>query len=453
MLVYPESKIYVLCPGNNRSETAERCHQLASQLLRLNLDTYMIYLPSVEDFNAENPVDAAYTKYNIPYDSGVEDDPQNILIVPEVAATYLYLTKETRRILWWVDVNAFLRDIAIKAADLMENILAEPMPRFFSFNRFDSDVEHWAQSEYARQFLKVNGVPEEKIYSVGDHLTQNFFDAAQNAKFTGKRNIVAYKKTGGKDFTDVVKDLSEIEWLPVEDARPEIVQKLFNRAKVYVDFGELSSREQLMREAALSNCVIITGKRGAAANDVDINIPAEFKFEETIDSALDVAAKIQDVIKNFKTELAKQQDFRDKILRERNDLFSELQTALKIAPAEKFSAGIIYGMSDIGRAIAEILFQQDGEILPKFVIDDTANLSGEDVSHEQNRHYLNLADNHRLQIISGEVAKFLYNEGRIQKFIVPTDEAAHIDIVKNAINPAEGDIIALKFEGGVDGQN
>ncbi len=452
MLIYPETKIYVLCPGNNRSETAERCHQLASQLLRLNIETYMIYLPSVEDFNAENPVDAAYEKYNIPYDSGAEDDEQNILIVPEVAATYLYLTKKARRVLWWVDVNAFLRDIAIKAADLMENILAEPMPRFFSFNRFDADIEHWAQSEYARQFLKVNGVPEEKIYSVGDHLTQNFIDAAQNSKLTGKRNLVAYRKTGGKDFTEVVKDLSETEWLPVEDARPEIVQKLFNRAKVYVDFGELASKDQLLREAALSNCVIITGKRGVMANDIDVDIPAEFKFEETIESAPDVAIKIQDAIKNFKAELAKQQDFRDKILREKTDMLKELQTALEISPAEKIPAGIIYGMSDIGRAIAEILFQQDGEILPKFVIDDTANLGSADVSHEQRRHYLNL-NNHRLQIISGEVAKFLYNEGRIQKFIVPTDEAAHIDLVKRAINPADEDIIALKFEDGDNGQN
>ena len=447
MLVYPESKIYILCPGNNRSETAERCHQLASQLIRLNLETYMIYLPSVENFNVENPVDAAYQKYNIPYDSGVEDDAKNILIVPEVAATYLYLTKETRRILWWVDVKSFLRDIAIKAADQIENILAEPMPKFFSFNRFDNDVEHWTQSEYARQFLKVNGVPEEKIFSVGDHLTQNFIDAAENSNLTNKKNLVAYKKTGGKDFTDVVKDLSENEWWPVEDARPEIVQKLFDRAKIYVDFGELASKEQLMREAALSNCVIITGKRGVAANDIDINIPAEFKFEETVDSAVDVATKIQDVIKNFEAELDKQQDFRNEILREKNNMFNELQAALEIKPAEKISAGIIYGMSDIGKAIAEILIKQDGEILPKFIVDDTAKLADENVTHEQNRHYLNL-NNHRLQIISGEVAKFLYNEGRIQKFIVPTDEKKHIDIVKRAINPADEDIIALKFEGG-----
>ena len=102
-------------------------------------------------------------------------------------------------------------------------------------------------------------------------------------------------------------------------------------------------------------------------------------------------------------------------------------------------------MSNIGRAIAEILIKQDGEILPQFIVDDTAKLADENVTHEQNRHYLNL-NNHRLQIISGAVAKFLYNEGRIQKFIIPTDAKEHIDIVKRAINPADEDIIVLKLE-------
>lgn len=432
MLLYPETKVYVLCPGNNRSDAAERCHQLCSQLLRLNVETYMVYLPSAENFDEENPVDESYKKYYVPYDSGVEDDAQNILIVPEIAATYLYLTRNARRILWWVDVDGFFRDIAVKTVDHMENLLAEPMPRFFSFNRFDNDVEHWAQSEYARQFLKVNGVPDERIYDVGDYLTQEFFAAGVGMR--AKKNLVAYRPIKGRDFTDVVKDLSDVEWLPVENMAPEVAQKLFARAKVYVDFGDFPSIERLVREAAVSNCVIITGKRGAAGNDVDINIPAEFKFDETIDGAVEVAAKIKNIMQNFKAELAKQNDFREKVLRERELFTREISSTFGVKPSEKIAAGIIGGLSDVGIKIAELLFQQDGELMPKFIIDN-ADDTGENIIHEQNRSYLNLSDEHKLQIISGAESKFLYGEGRLQKFIVTSNVKPNFAAAEDIIEP------------------
>lgn len=330
MVIYPDTKIYVLCPGNNRSSTADNCHELCKQLMIFGVEVCMIYLPANDKFNPYNPVDEMYRKYNIPYDSGVEDSERNILIVPEIAANFLYFTKKTRRILWWLNVNNFLRDIAVKTVKHFENILNSPMPRFFSFNRYDSDIEHWAQSEYARQFLKVNGVPDEKIFTVTDFLDNIFFEVLP-LKNSAKKNLIAYRKIQGSDFTDIVKELaSGVEWQPVENLTPGIVQKLFLDAKIYVDFGEHPAKEKLVREAAISNCVVITSKHGAAANDVDINISDEFKFEETIKDAVKVADKIQSALQNFEGELSKQNKFREKILREKYSFVQQIKNALEI---------------------------------------------------------------------------------------------------------------------------
>ncbi len=330
MLVYPETKIYVLCPGNNRSSTADNCHELCTQLIKRGFKVFMVYLPANENFNPYNPVDEIYKKYNIPFDDGVEDNEKNILIVPEIAANFLYVTKKTRRILWWLNVNNFLRDIAVRTVNHFENILNSPMPRFFSFNRYDSDIEHWAQSEYARQFLKVNGVPDEKIFTVTDYLDNIFFEVLP-LKNSAKKNLIAYRKIQGSDFTDIVKELaSGVDWQPVENLTPAVVQKLFLDAKIYVDFGEHPAKEKLVREAAVSNCVVITSKHGAAANDLDINIPAEFKFDETIKDAVKAGDKIQDALKNFEVELSKQNNFREKILREKYFFVEQIKSALEI---------------------------------------------------------------------------------------------------------------------------
>jgi predicted nucleotidyltransferase len=210
------------------------------------------------------------------------------------------------------------------------------MPRFFSFNRYDSDIEHWAQSEYARQFLKINGVADEKIFTVTDFLDNIFFEVLP-LKNSAKKNLIAYRQIKGSDFTDIVKELaSGVEWQAVEDLTPAVAQKLFLDAKIYVDFGEHPAKEKLVREAAISNCVVITSKHGAAANDIDINISAEFKFEETIKDAVKAADKIQSVLQDFEVELSKQKNFRERILREKYFFVEQIKSALEISKSPNY---------------------------------------------------------------------------------------------------------------------
>lgn len=424
MLVYPDTKIYVLCPSGARSDSADYCHQLCSQIARLGVKAFMVYLPA----GAQNiSVDEFYRKFHLPYDNGVEDNPKNILVVPEVASTFLYFAKQIRRVLWWVNVDNFFRDIGMRIFNQFDKILTQPMPRLFSFNSADDDVEHWAHSEYARQFLKLNGVAEEKIYTVTDFLDRIFLDNQPN--LAAKKNLVAFNPVKNRDFTDVVRKLSpNIEWRAVKNLTPEF----FSDAKIYVDFGDHTSCDKFTRAAAISGCVIISGKRGAASNDFDFNIPAEFKFDETIDAAVAVDEKIHDILDNFDAEFAKQADFRDKILREKNLAAKNLIETLGVEEPEKIPAALVHGLNNTGKNLAELLLQKDAEILPAFIVDD-----------EKNHSFLKLTDGRELPIISAADANFLYGEGRIKKFVKFTDEPAELEIIK----PAADDIITLKMEG------
>ena len=443
MLVYPDTKIYVLCPSGRRSDTADFCHQLCSKIVSLGVEAYMVYLPG----GGENiSVDDFYLRYNLPYDTGVEDSAKNILIVPEAAATYLYMTRETRRVLWWVDVDNFFRDIGLRLVNQFGKFLAQPMPKIFSFNRCDADVEHWAQSEYARRFLKINAVPDENIHTVSDCLSKNFLAYASQIDTSAKKNLIAYKPVPNRDFTDVLKNLvPDTEWRAVENLAQAAI---LAEAKVYVDFGDHGSRDKLTRAAAVSNCVVITSVRGAAAFDADFNIPDEFKFEESVRGAMTAAQKIRAALENFADELAKQNNFREKILRESDAFTEEVASALGVGVPDKIAVGIVHGLDGVGADVAEILLEQDAELFPAFLIDDDAENSPVNITHEKNFSYVNLSGGKKIPVISSADANFLYGEGRIQKFLRVSNDAAEIDFVREKLNPADGDVIALNLEEG-----
>jgi len=95
MKLYPDSKVYVCCPGNVQTGGPESLHQLAFALISLGIQTYICYfklkgLP----FNHENPVHNAYKKYHVPYTFILEDTPQNVFISPETNNSLLYDSKK-----------------------------------------------------------------------------------------------------------------------------------------------------------------------------------------------------------------------------------------------------------------------------------------------------------------------------------------------------------------------
>jgi hypothetical protein len=67
------------------------------------------------------------------------------------------------------------------------------------------------------------------------------------------------------------------------------------------------------------NC-IITGKRGAAANQDDIPIPEEFKFDDNKKNIAAIGQAIHNCIVNYDLEIQKFEPYQ-KVIREQEDLF------------------------------------------------------------------------------------------------------------------------------------
>lgn len=431
MKLYPKSKVYILCPGNLNTGGPESLHQLASVLISFGVEVYMVYIGLSDiPFDEENPVHDAYKKYHVPYVFNLEASPQNVIIVPETITSFN--SKNIRRVIWWMSVDNYLKNLINVMNGLLPNPLSRPVPRVFTFDKADKNIEHWGQSEYVRQFLRLNGV--NKIKTIETHMSQNFLRGAAHVDLTAKKNIIAYNPRKGFEITgQIIKLEPELDWRPIMGMTRMQVQELLAQAKVYIDFGEFPGRERLPREATLSGCVVITGKRGASANDVDINIPDEFKFSLEDSVPYQVIKKIQEVFEDFETAYAKQKAFRDKELNAQKVFIEAVAKALEIRKSNREIVALPQGFNDGASLLIEKLQRESA--LPSFIVDDMmstaemANLSEGLIIREQNRNYLRL-EGKLIEIINRDDAKFLYLEGRIKKFAL--------------LNPTDDELVAMK---------
>lgn len=57
----------------------------------------------------------------------------------------------------------------------------------------------------------------------------------------------------------------DLRWVPLIGMTTEEMRSCMSKSKVYIDFGNHPGKDRIPREAAISGCIVITGKRGAAA--------------------------------------------------------------------------------------------------------------------------------------------------------------------------------------------
>lgn len=451
MLLYPNSKVYIICPGGVRSDGAELCHRLCSRLVRLKVNVNLVYIPVTKDFNPDNPVHPAYKPFRTPYIYDVEDIPQNILIVPETMTSFLYTLKKIRRVIWWLSVDNFFRDIALKAVNHFESILSVPMAKFFCFQKYDEDIEHWTQSEYAKLFLKVNKVPDEKIYSIGDYISPTLIKLHSSVDFKHKKNTVVFNAaTSSKIMPKLASSIPKVNWLALQDSQAVDAPKLLADAKIYVDFGDFPSKDMMTRRAAILGCVVITNKRGAAANDVDINIPSEFKFADNEENLPQIEKKIREILADYNGAYAKQKKFLNKIMSEQKNFNRNVAMTLGIkSKSDSEPAAIFNGLNEMGAAVAEILMKNEVGLDISYIInDDKNNLKNPalTITYDNDDTSLTLEGGQLLPIITSDDARFLYNEGRIKKIILLTSDKDEENFIKKKINPLKEDIISTNFD-------
>ena len=451
MKIYPETKIFIISPGNIHSGGPELVHQLASQLLKMDYNVYMFYLPANANFDPADPVDPFYKKYHIPFVRNLEIDHKNIMIVPESSSLNLYVSKKIRRIMWWMSVDNYINNLCNILKKFKQNPLDSTMPKFFYFDKDDDNIEHWVQSDYARIFIKKNGIVDKQIYRVRDYLNEAFLQRASQVDLSQKENIVAYNPVKGFEFTQkLLRVAPEINWQAIRDMTPEEVQQLLARAKVYIDFGNHPGRDRIPREAAVSGCCVVTGRRGAAGNPNDIAIDDSFKFNDTDDNLIPIVERIKDIFANFRKNYESQRKYREQIMTERVEFDHDVKAAFNYKePKDRpKKIAILPNLHSETLELTKYLLSNDLGYILKFIVDDkVAYRKGVSVKSDiirtyDSTNYLSIGS-FLIPVISTSDAAFLYREQRIEKFAAFDQDVPQVQEIAPELHIRKGDFLVF----------
>jgi hypothetical protein len=348
-MIDENTKIYVAAPAGVATGGPELLHQLVYHLRNdLGHDAYMYYYPST----SKNPVHPAYRDYNNPFVCQIADEPQNILIVPEVVSGVQLLSryKKLQKVIWWLSVNNFLISaisanklsrftlvrVLNKVAsslgrglewDAREAILTKLLPNksailklFKIYNIYQANL-HMCQSYYAMDFLTSMSI-KNKVY-LSDYINKEFLKQNFNPK--EKADIVAFNPKKGRMFTKQIMTAGQgIDFVPIEKmSRTEVID-LLRKAKVYIDFGDHPGKDRIPREAAILGCCVIVGKRGSAANERDMPIPSKYKFEVTKANIPAIIKAILFCLENYEKAYREFDEYRMIIKKEPERFFQDL---------------------------------------------------------------------------------------------------------------------------------
>jgi hypothetical protein len=312
-----EGIIYIACPANRATGGPELLHQLASKLLKLGFTARMYYFKRT----TEDPVHSEYTQYNTVYSDEILDDSKNIFIVPETNTELLYGLKRIRKVIWWLSVDNFFHPTAIGKYKLFIKRMLN-VSRKFKF-KDGLNVYHFYQSEYARNFLFSKGY-KNNVFRLSDYINTRFIEN-QISNVTEKENNVLYNPLKGFEFTNkIIQSSKELQWIPLQNMTREQMASTLRKSKVYIDFGNHPGKDRIPREAAISGCCVITGKRGAANYFEDVPIPEEFKFQDEDISIPFIVEKIKLCINDYDNQIKNYSYYYDFIYKEESVFNSEI---------------------------------------------------------------------------------------------------------------------------------
>lgn len=327
-----DTKIYVACPANSATGGPELLHQLVYELTNLGFDAYMYYYRLTEN---KHPVHEAYMGYNNKFANNIEDNQNNIFIVPETKTDLIYQYNSIQKVIWWLSVDnhfGFLNSnskLKKMIKDTLYYLNVYPKQKLYRFSKKEKII-HFVQSEYAKQMLKNRGI--NNAFFLGDYLNNLFIEQQTNNINTKKENIVIYNPKKGIEFTKaIILEARNIKFVPIENMTRDEVANLLSTAKVYIDFGNHPGKDRIPREAAISGCCVIVGKDGSAKFYEDVPLEDEFKYAASVKNIPLIVEKIRNCFDNYEEEVEKFAKYREMIKNEQSKFIDDIKNIFQVS--------------------------------------------------------------------------------------------------------------------------
>lgn len=331
-------KIYVFAPSNLATGGPELLHQLCYVLRNFGYDACMCYYRFNKNKH-RTPVCEAYTEYNNPYicEEELADDSNHIIVLPETYFKGVYRYRKSKIVFWWLSVDNFygssIRGLH-RVYKSTKYIIRFRFPFVTTAKKVfrNTNIYHLTQSQYAFSHCLSNvSAPANRVFYVSDYLNSLFIKEAFANDINNKENIVLYNPQKGYKFTKkLMEHGTNIKWIPLINLTRIEMAELLKKSKVYIDFGNHPGKDRIPREAAISGCCVITGKKGSAAFKEDIPIPEEFKFDDKLCQYDNIITLINKMFNDYNKYYEKYNKYRTMILAEEKKFYCDVKETFNV---------------------------------------------------------------------------------------------------------------------------
>lgn len=297
-------RIYFL---NIRLETGgpENIHQVCKLLSDLGYNASILY-PDKELKHT-----AKFECYNNKIAENPIFDNETLLVFPEFLAASRFKNFKCKKALFWLSLD--------NSPDIKQLRLKEYLEEF-------GVTYNLVQCQYAYDYLKSYDI--ENVFMISDYVNDKYFDARMVKE---RKPQILYNPKKGKSFTQKIVHLNQdLTFIPIENMNVDQVIDLMDESMVYIDFGEHPGKDRIPREAAMRGLVIVTGRDGAAVNDVDVNIPQKYKIDRNMSQLGKVKALLHRCIEDYSLIVNDFNSYREKIKNEKAVFKSNVEKAFKL---------------------------------------------------------------------------------------------------------------------------
>jgi hypothetical protein len=341
-------KIFVLFPQGVRTGGPEALAQLVHCLRSLGQDAYLVPLPGTE--KAEHV--QQFANYDSPVVAEVEDSSDCAIVVPEMALGQIRKYRQADRYMWWLSIDFSTLFFALKRLESLQGkgplILAKrivlhlmrvrDIVNLRTLSR-DKKIKHLAQSHYARSFLYSHSGMLASIVSDFTPI-DDFSEYIDLPSQRGRR--VAFNPAKGAESIAEIRNRIRPDWelVPIQGMTRAEVVRVLSTSAVYLDLGNHPGKDRMPREAALAGALTIVSRRGSGAFFGDTPLPATHKVNTDGDTAADAARIVTDALENLELEVARQDNYRQWILAERDKFAREVSRVFVEGVTQDDSLGL-----------------------------------------------------------------------------------------------------------------
>lgn len=337
------NKIYVICPYGLITGGPDALHQMVYYLTMNGYDASIVY----SDINSH--------KYKIPNQykiyikdylllNEINDEKGNTIVVPETENNLLNKYVNVKKYIWWLSVDNDLNYSGVrnKIKKILKKIRIKNLKKLYKIHTLknvlqhskydfskDNNIIHLCASYYAFDYVINNCKNKDNVYLCIEPISKIFIDKSELVT-KNKENIILYNPSKNYDFTKkIINNAREYKFIPLKSFSQEELIDLYQKAKVYIDFGNFPGAERIPKEAVINGCCIITGKYGASKFYKDVPIPDDCKIDAKEENIEKIIKKIKDIFENYDQRIDDYSAYRDTVWKLENNFIEQLKGVFK----------------------------------------------------------------------------------------------------------------------------